>query len=147
MEEPTLDPANPIVRLCVQGMEAEFRGDFAQAETLFEQAWRERSDAFEACIAAHYVARSQSSPERKFHWDSEALRNADLVADDRVRSFYPSLYLNLGHSCELLDRREEAYAFYVKATEVVSQLPDGAYGDTVRSAIHSGFTRTREVCA
>ncbi|HSL69664.1 MAG TPA: hypothetical protein VK864_05450 [Longimicrobiales bacterium] len=78
-----MDPANPIVRLCVQGMEAEFRGDFA----------------------------------------------------------------NLGHSCELLDRRDEAYAFYSKAAEVVSQLPEGSYGDTVRSAIHAGFTRSKEARA
>ena len=37
-----MDPENPVVKLCAQGMEEEARGDLPAAANLFERAW-ERS--------------------------------------------------------------------------------------------------------
>jgi hypothetical protein len=56
-----MDPNNPVVRLCAAGMAAEGEGRPADAKALFEQAWAESRDDFEACIAAHYVARHQAT--------------------------------------------------------------------------------------
>src|SRR5215204_1196529 len=92
---PAMDPTNPIIQLCVQGVEAESARRFDEARTYFEQAWRAATDDVEACIAAHYIARNQSDLEQALWWNQIALARADKVADDRVRSFYSSLHLNL----------------------------------------------------
>ncbi len=60
------------------------------------QAWEAPTDDYEACVAAHYEARHQEGPQDALHWNQEALARAEVVGDDRVRSFYPSLYLNMG---------------------------------------------------
>ncbi len=57
----TLDPNNPIVRLCVAGITGETEHRFDEALSLYMQAWGEASDDFELCIAAHYIARQQQS--------------------------------------------------------------------------------------
>ncbi len=58
-----VDPENHVVRLCVRGMGAEARGEEDEARRLFLQAWDEATDDYEACIAAHYVARHQTTPQ------------------------------------------------------------------------------------
>jgi hypothetical protein len=52
-----MDPNNPIVKLCAEGMRAEGDGRFDDARDLFMQAWSASQDDYEACVAAHYVAR------------------------------------------------------------------------------------------
>lgn len=130
-----MDPNNPVVKLCAEGMQAEMQGRSDDARAAFVRAWEMRGDAFEACIAAHYVARHQNTPEASHHWNAEALRQADAVGDDRVRSFYPSLYLNMGHSCELLGDLAEAMRYYALAEARLADAPDGPYGDVVRHGI------------
>jgi len=85
---------------------------------LYKQAWEAAKDDYEACIAAHYVARHQESPEETLRWNQEALVRADAVGDDRVRSFYPSLYLNMGQSHEALRHMAEARWYYELAAEL-----------------------------
>jgi len=48
-----MDPENPVVRLCVKGMQAESEGRAEAARALFRQAWDARGDDYEACVAAH----------------------------------------------------------------------------------------------
>ena len=79
-----MDPNNPVVQLCAAGMQAESEGRSADAKALFEQAWSESRDDFEACIAAHYVARHQPTPDDELDWNRKALERAELVGDDRV---------------------------------------------------------------
>ncbi len=42
---------------------AEGQGRFAAARDLFARVWAESTDDYEACIAAHYLARHQGSPQ------------------------------------------------------------------------------------
>jgi len=98
-----MDPNNSVVRLCVQGMECEGRGRFEDAAQLFLSAWNESTDDFERCIAAHYVARHRKNPVDTLMWNQRSLDLADAVADDRVREFYPSLYLNMGRPTKTLE--------------------------------------------
>jgi hypothetical protein len=108
----------PAIRLCIESTEAEFAGRIMDARLLSLQAWREARDDFEACVAAHYVARYQNGPHERLRWNEEALSRADAVGDDRVRDFYPSLYINMGHSLELLGERAQADHFYTLASSL-----------------------------
>jgi tetratricopeptide (TPR) repeat protein len=141
-----IDPENPVVKLCVAGMQAEAEDRFADARTLFEQAWAVRHDHLDACIAAHYLARHQHTPEHRLHWNQEALRYADAVASqqeasEQIAAFYPSLYLNLGRSHEDLGDYTTARDYYQLADEKVKLLAD-EYGDIVRKGIAAGLQRT-----
>jgi hypothetical protein len=93
-----VDPDNPVVRLCTEGMAAEAQGRHDAAKDRFEQAWQIAADDYERCVAAHYLARQQDGPEQTLRWNEECLRYAELVGDERVAGFLPSLYLNIGHS-------------------------------------------------
>ena len=135
-----MESDDEVVRLCVDGMGAEREGRFADARALFERAWAAHRDDFEACIAAHYLARQQETDREKLAWNEEALRRADAVGDERVRQFYPSLLLNLGHSHEALGSFDEARRYYALAAERVDSLPEDRYGDIVRD----GLARARE---
>ncbi|MGO4418780.1 hypothetical protein AB4Z54_08470 [Streptomyces sp. MCAF7] len=100
-----MDPDNPIVRLCVQGMTAEAEGRGDDARALFQRAWDTAADDYEACVAAHYLARHQPTPEETLRWNQECLDRADAVGDDRVRGFYASLHLNMGQAYRTLVAR------------------------------------------
>jgi tetratricopeptide (TPR) repeat protein len=144
-----IDPDNPIVRLCAEGMRAEGQHHYAEARALFQQAWDEASDDYEACIAAHFLARHQDSPADTLRWNQEALDRADTVArasnegqdDSRVRDFYPSLYLNMGYSYELLGNHEQARRYYELAGDIANRLPEDRYGNIVRQGIANGRKR------
>lgn len=137
-----MDPNNPVVKLCVEGMRVESEGHYDDARRLFEQAWQASTDDFEACIAAHYVARHQPDAQATFWWNQEALRRAEAAGDDRVLGYYPSLYLNLGYSYELLGDAVEACRHYRLAAAQLDNLPPGPYGDMVRSGVTRGQNRT-----
>jgi len=113
-----MDINNLVVKFCVEGTQAEFHQQMDIACGLYQKAWESAQDAYEACIAAHYVARGQDSPAEKLHWNQVALDKANEVGDDRVREFYPSLYLNMGQSHELLGNRKEAKRYYELAARL-----------------------------
>lgn len=107
-----MDTTNPIIQLCIQGAFAEFEHRIEDARALYQQAWELHSDDYEACVAAHYVARFQDNPEESLYWNQIALEHANAVNDERVEGFYLSLYLNMGHSHEIMEDQEEAQKFY-----------------------------------
>jgi hypothetical protein len=107
-----VDLNSPVVQLCIAGTQAEYAGNREDAIRLYGQAWEAARDDYEACIAAHYVARFQANPEETLRWNREALDRAGAVEFERVKDFYPSLYLNMGHSYELLGDQAEARRYY-----------------------------------
>jgi tetratricopeptide (TPR) repeat protein len=113
-----MDLNNPVIKLCVEGTRAEFQGQIERARTCYQKAWESAQDDYEACIAAHYLARHQDRPEERLHWNRVALEKAEAVGDARVREFYPSLYLNMGRSHELMGNRTEAKRYYDLAAEL-----------------------------
>lgn len=136
-----MDPNNQVVRLCTEGMQAEAAGDNAEAKRLFEQAWAEATDDYERCVAAHYVARHQDGPEPTLHWNEECLRYADIVRDERVEAFYPSLLLNIGYCHEQMGDAQRAAESYRRAEERLATLPEGPYGDMIRDGVARGLER------
>jgi tetratricopeptide (TPR) repeat protein len=113
-----MDLNNPVIRLCMEGTRSEFKGRKRDACEFYRQAWETATDDYEACIAAHYLARCQDSPEQVLRWNQHALERAGAVKDGRVKNFYPSLYLNMGHSYELLGDEAEAQKYYKRAAEL-----------------------------
>lgn len=120
-----MDTSNPVIQLCMDGSRAEFEHRLDDARVLYQQAWDAHTDDYEACIAAHYVARFQDSAEESLRWNRIALEYANAVNDERVKDFYPSLYLNLGRSYDLAGNQSEAQRYYELAAELgVIHQPD-----------------------
>jgi tetratricopeptide (TPR) repeat protein len=136
-----MDPENPIVKCCVQGMDCESKGDFETASRLFLAAWEQSTDDFERCIAAHYVARHQKSPEEALIWNQRSLDHALAVKGETVCGFFPSLYLNLGKAFEDLARWDEARQFYDMAVDSLSSLPENIYSRNVRDGVERALER------
>jgi len=113
-----MDLDNPVIKLCIEGTRAEFEGRREEAHAMYQKAWEASKDDYEACVAAHYVARFQENPEDILYWNQEALKRADAVNDERVKDFYPSLFLNLGRSYELIGNQSEAQRYFDLAAEL-----------------------------
>ena len=137
-----IDPDNPVVALCAAGMAVE--GDESAAVALFEQAWLARRDDYEACIAAHFVARHQATPEETLRWNSLAVQHAELVADERVVEFMASLYLNLGDALANVGNHSDATAAARAARSSLAGVPNGGYRDFVENGISRLESRLRQ---
>ncbi|HEX5631586.1 MAG TPA: hypothetical protein VFX50_00085 [Gemmatimonadales bacterium] len=124
---PMADATNPVVALCAAGMANE--GDARQALALFEQAWAARRDDHDAAIAAHFLARHQSTPGEKVRWNRVALEHAEALTDGRASPLLPSLLLNLADSLLAVGRRAEARSVADRASAALAALPVGGYRD------------------
>ncbi|MEU8779868.1 hypothetical protein [Streptomyces sp. NPDC048606] len=138
-----MDPHNTVVRLCAEGMAAEAEGRAVEALALFRRAWDAAGDDYEACVAAHYLARHQSTPEDTLHWNRVCLERADRVGDERVRAFYPSLHATLGRAQAELGATREARAHFEAAAARLDDLPPGPYAEWMRLRVAEGLRGTR----
>lgn len=129
----SIDPTNPVVALCAEGMAVE--GTPAEARRLFEQAWAARRDDYDAAIAAHFLARHQPTPEETLHWNAVAVRHAEAVADGRAAELLASLYLNLGDAQATLGELVPAAASARRAAEHLAALAPGGYREFVALGI------------
>ncbi len=122
-----MDTNNRVIQLCMAGAAAEFAQRVADARALYQQAWEAATDDYEACIAAHYMARHQEDPQEIFRWNAIALAHADAVGDARVQPFYGSLYVNMGHAHELMGDQETAEHYFALAATfgVVHETDEG----------------------
>jgi tetratricopeptide (TPR) repeat protein len=106
------NPTNNVVKLSLQGMDMEEKGNPEEASRLFLQAWNEATNDLEKFIAAHYVARYQENVSGKLKWLETALQFALKINNDSVKSAFPSLYLNIAKCYEDLgdlDKAEKNY--------------------------------------
>jgi len=130
----TIDPENPVVALCAAGMAAD--GMPPEALRLFEQAWAARRDDYDACIAAHFLARHQPTPSDTLHWNALAVHHAEAVPDGRADGFMASLYLNLGDVHAALGQLDAASEAARRAAQSLAAVPPGGYRDFVAMGIH-----------
>ncbi|MFJ4775884.1 hypothetical protein [Streptomyces sp. NPDC088762] len=131
-----------VVELCVQGMTAEAEGRNSDARGLFQRAWDIAADDYEACVAAHYLARHQPTPEATLRWNETCLALADRVGDERVRGFHPSLHGTIGRAHLDLGRPAEARAHFEAAAGRLADVPPGPYADWLRLCIARGLRAT-----
>ncbi|GAA4059357.1 hypothetical protein [Actinomadura miaoliensis] len=134
-----MNPDNPVVQLCSHGMQAEAEGRDADARAAFEQAWKIASDDYEACVAAHYLARHQPTAQETLRWNQESLDRADRVGDGRVKGFYASLHLNMAKAYRDLADPDQARRHFELAAAHIDDVPDGQYADWNRFAIAEGL--------
>jgi hypothetical protein len=135
-----MDPKNLVVKLCAEGMELEGR-DPAMAKRRFDEAWGLASDDYEACIAAHYVARHQGTPEETLRWNQIALDRARAAAVPQIAGFMPSLHLNLGKALEDCGQLAPARLQYELARASVKHLPEDGYRQFVEGGIERALER------
>jgi hypothetical protein len=128
-----MDPSNPVVALCARGMAVE--GTTDEALRLFEQAWAIRRDDFDAAVAAHFLARHQSTPAATLHWNALAVHHAESVYDGRCAELLASLYLNLADAHARLGQQGSARAAVQQAANHLSALPPGGYREFVAMGI------------
>jgi hypothetical protein len=106
---------NPVIKLCQQGTEDEYHHKQDEACAKYHQAWVTAASDYEACIAAHYVARCQSSTQDELQWNLIALKHA-LQSNEEIAPFLGSLYVNIAHSYEKLGDLSEAGKYYLLAS-------------------------------
>lgn len=110
-------------------------GDTSAAMELFEQAWAARQDDYDACIAAHFLARHQPTVDATLHWNLVAARHAEAVSDGRAREFMASLYLNLGDASLKAGDAAMALDATARARVGLLDVPEGGYRDFVEYGI------------
>ena len=113
-------PSNNVVKLCIQAMALEEKGEAEEARGLFLQAWDEATDDFEKFIAAYYVARHQISDRDRLKWHETALQLALRVGDEAVSAAFPYLYTNTAKCYEDLNDFDSATKNY----ELAASFPD-----------------------
>ncbi|MHB8133163.1 MAG: hypothetical protein ACYDH1_02965 [Anaerolineaceae bacterium] len=114
-----MDLSNPVIQLIILGTQAEYSKNPQEACNLYQQAWQICSDSYEFCMAAHYIARCQPTPEEKCEWNRIALKYAqEIVQDPRITPFLPSLYLSLGSAYEELGNFDQSAHFFQLAADL-----------------------------
>jgi hypothetical protein len=123
-------------------IQAEGEGRDADARDLFHRAWDASTNDYEACIAAHYLARHQTTAEDTLHWNWVALDRAHASQDECVRPFLVSLHLNLGRCAEEEGAMTEAHAHYQWALAALLQVEEGCGRDMTAQCSQSVLKRT-----
>lgn len=109
------NPNNPIVKLCLQGMDAEAKGNIDDASHIFSKAWQEATSDLEKFLAAYYVARCQKNTADKLVWTETALQFAIQTNDEGVKAAFPTLYTSIAKCYEALNDPINAKKNYERA--------------------------------
>jgi rifampin ADP-ribosylating transferase len=102
------NPNNNVIKLCLQGMDMEEKGNHDDAGHIFLQAFNEATNDFEKYLAAFYIARCQKSIPDKLKWWETALQFALKVNNESVKGALSSLYLNIAQCYEDLGDLDNA---------------------------------------
>ena len=136
-----MDPNNPVVKLCAEGMMAEGEGDPVRAAALFHQAWEASVTELDRAVAAHYVARHAGEPTEVRRWNGRALEHAERSDSPEARQFLPSLLQNLGKSLEDTGAHREAAQAYERGHAALPSAPEGPKRDLLARGIEAGRQR------
>lgn len=101
-------PLNPIVKLCLQGMELEAKKETEAAGRIFIQAWDESTNDFEQFLAAYYIARQQKDNADKLKWLETGLALALKINDDSVHGAIATLYVQIADCYKVMGDTDKA---------------------------------------
>jgi len=147
------NPNNHIVKLCLQGMDMEAKGNSEDAGKLFLQAWNEATNDFEKYLAAYYLARQQTDISAKLKWYETAVRLALKIDDPSTRSALPSIYSDIAGCYESLNDFDGANKYAELGISARSKPADkGPFyhgtkadlqtGDLLTAGFHSNYHST-----
>ncbi|CAL9661473.1 hypothetical protein SUDANB145_07004 [Streptomyces sp. enrichment culture] len=138
---------DPVMDAIGRALAEGHRGDTDSARRALLGLWTRTGaggDPLHRCALAHHLADLHTDPAQALAWDIRALDAADAVTEQRLqehhaglrlRGFYPSLHLNLADDYRRLGCFDAAAAHIAAAREHVPDLPEGPYGDLLRTAI------------
>lgn len=132
-------PHNKIVKLCLQAMGEEDKGNLEEAGKLFLQAWNEAANDHEKFLAAYYVSRHQKTASDRLQWLETALQLGLKINDDSVKSAFPSLYGNIAKCYEELNEPDKAKKNAELANTFRHQISDkGPFYHGTKAALKVG---------
>jgi rifampin ADP-ribosylating transferase len=105
-------PTNPIIQLCIRGMNFESDNKLEEAAATFFAAWKEATNDFENYLAAWYLARNQNNVVDKLKWYQTALELALEINDDAVKAAFYPLYTAIAKCYEELNDVDNAKKNY-----------------------------------
>jgi tetratricopeptide (TPR) repeat protein len=117
-------PNNNVVKLCLQAMAVEEKGQAEEADKLYLQAWNEATNEHERFLAAWYLARRQENVSDKLKWNETALTLALSINNNTVSSAFPALYANLAKCYEEQGAHEKAKEYYELANSIADMPTD-----------------------
>ncbi len=129
---------NAMIDKICQAQALAANGDHDGARALYADLWEKAiraEDQYQACVVAHFMAHAYFEPVTQLAWHLRALRAADIVNDERVHTFYPSLYANLGEVYLRLGNSAQACKYIARARETEHVLQEDGYGRMIRSLI------------
>jgi hypothetical protein len=136
-------PSNNVVKLCVQGMGMEDKGEPEKASNLFLQAWNEAANDFEKFTAAYFVARHQENVRDKLEWLETSLRFASEINDESFKAAFPSIYSNIAKCYEELGDPDSAKTNYDLANSLTDDPSDtGPFYHGTRADLQIGDVLT-----
>ena len=142
---------DPVMRRAFEGQRLLMQGDRAGALSAYAALWADLDaagddDPMHRVWVAHVTADAQTDPAEQVRWDLEALSAADDAAERGgpdavgVRTFYPSLHLNLGEGFRRLGDVRRARQHLAEAERHLRGHPD----DDERAGIAAGVDGLRE---
>ncbi|MFE9458561.1 hypothetical protein [Streptomyces californicus] len=143
---------DPTMEAIVTAVTEGRTGDVRSARRGLLTLWSEigvTGDPLHRCSLAHYLADLYEDPAQALAWDVRALDAADAVTEQRaqehhaglhIAGFYPSLHLNLADDYRRLGSFDAAAEHIDAAREHAPDLPQGAYGVSLRTAIEEVAT-------
>ncbi len=123
------------------------RGENEAAHTQLGALWAEigaDGDPLHRCALAHYVADLQNDPADALTWNRRALDAAEMLRENGVehvlgsvslRSFFPSLHLNLAEDYRLLGDNAAAAEQARLARAALAGLPEEGFVAMIRGGI------------
>lgn len=137
---------DPVMRRAFEGQRLLMEGDREGAQATYERLWADLDaagddDPMHRVWVAHVTADAQSDPAEQVHWDLVALRAADDAAERGgvdgvgIRTFYPSLHLNLGEGFRRLGDDRRARDHLAEAERHLRGHPDDDERDGIAAAV------------
>lgn len=138
--------ADPVMRRAFEGQRLLLQGDRAGAQELYARLWADLDaagddDPMHRVWVAHVTADAQADPAEQVRWDLVALEAADAAAERggvdgvSVRTFYPSLHLNLGEGFRRLGDDRRAREHLAEAERHLRGHPDDDERDGIAAAV------------
>jgi len=118
------NPNNPVIQLCMQGIQLEETENPEEAGKLFLQAWDRATNDFEKFLAAWFIGRCQVKVPDQLSWYETALEFALKADNDAVKGAFIALYSNIAQCYEELGDIDKAKKYHELALSSVNQPSD-----------------------